>query len=132
MDSCNFLEHIKECKNCKEQFLNIMGESTNMEFFSNSDNNNNNNNNNNNKINIFGYKYNLSIILKIIFILLILIIFYLIFTMFTIKNNMNQKYLQKYLHNNLYMIPESTNLQNHIFPNNIVSNNKLFKLIQYS
>ena len=29
MDSCNFLEHIKECKNCKEQFLNIMEKSKN-------------------------------------------------------------------------------------------------------
>jgi len=114
---CNLSGHINKCKKCKEQFLNIFREN-----FSNSDKNITQvteSSVNETNINIFGFKCNLSFILKIIFVLLILIILYLIISIFNIKNTMNQKYLQKYLHNNLYMLP-----------NNMTSN-KMFKLIDF-
>ena len=158
--NCNLTNHIKECKNCREQFLKILNnydtnyikktpvieipviekpviekpvieipvieipvieipviekpvietlvnstsietpvKSTSIETP---------------QINIFGFKFKVSTVLKIILIIIILIILYLLISIFNIKHNINP-----YMKDNLYMLP-----------NNFMSN-KVYKLVHY-
>ena len=66
------------------------------------------------QINIFGFKFKVSTVLKIILIIIILIILYLLISIFNIKHNINP-----YMKDNLYMLP-----------NNFMSN-KVYKLVHY-
>ena len=156
--NCNLTNHIKECKNCREQFLKILNnydtnyikkipvvviespviespvietsvietsviespvietlvietpviETPVIETLVNSTSKEQS------RVNICGFKFKVSNVLKIILIIIILIILYLLISIFNIKRNNNP-----YMQDNLYMLP-----------NNFMSN-KVYKLVHY-
>ena len=161
--NCNLTNHIKECKNCREQFLKILNnydtnyikkipvvviespviktpviettvietpvietlvietpvietpvietpviETPVIETLVNSTSKEQS------RVNICGFKFKVSNVLKIILIIIILIILYLLISIFNIKRNNNP-----YMQDNLYMLP-----------NNYMSN-KVYKLVHY-